>query len=192
METQLKKFQRGTITSNWTRDHSCDIMADFCTCPKNILEAKLKSFRLLLLAEKISRQPNIGSTPRLLVITLMQVYNDKKQKGQKGIQNIQFEEKKGIGKFNVGAVSCAEREKEGWNKGSGTLRVRPHQDNPAFRSRKSFRPLVKGRGLKGFLLLKSINKSKIMKCNSQRGPDSIPSRQQNLAASVVRFLAFES
>jgi hypothetical protein len=37
-------------------------MAAFCPCPKkNLPEAKLKSFGLMVLAEEISRQPSIKS-----------------------------------------------------------------------------------------------------------------------------------
>ena len=36
----------------WCRDHSCDILSknviDFCPCPKNLPEAKLKSFGLMV------------------------------------------------------------------------------------------------------------------------------------------------
>ena len=42
------------------RDHSCDVLAkneaSFCPCPKNLSEAKLKSFELMALAEETSRQ----------------------------------------------------------------------------------------------------------------------------------------
>ena len=45
------------------RDCSCDILVKnvttFCSCLKNLPEAKLKTFGLIALAEEISRQPNI-------------------------------------------------------------------------------------------------------------------------------------
>lgn len=108
--------------SAWGRDHSCDIfvkdVAAFYSCPKNLLEVKLKSFRLISLAEEISSNLAVW----LLVITLLQVYNEKEQAGQKEIQNIQFVEKNITRKFKVGAKACAERDKkpdEKWNKGNG-------------------------------------------------------------------------
>lgn len=51
--------------SNQTRDNSCDSLAKtvvaFCPCPKNLPEANVKSFILTLLAEVVSRQPDIDS-----------------------------------------------------------------------------------------------------------------------------------
>jgi hypothetical protein len=46
---------------------------------QNLHEAKLKSFGLISFAEEISRQPNIDSVTWLVVITLMQIYNEKEQ-----------------------------------------------------------------------------------------------------------------
>lgn len=69
-------------------------------------------------------------------------------------QNIQFGEGKNMGKYNVGAKACAERIKKTkeksilhWNK-EGALIERPHPT-------KLPRKLVKGQGLRNFLLLKS-------------------------------------
>lgn len=60
----------------------------------------------------------------------MQVYNIKKKLGQKEIQNVKFEEKKSIRKFNVGAMALTDREKKfergpdlKWSKGWGAFRV---------------------------------------------------------------------
>ena len=43
------------------RDHSCDILvknvAAFRPCPNSLPEAKVKSFRLTVLAKQISKQP---------------------------------------------------------------------------------------------------------------------------------------
>lgn len=80
----------------------------------------MKSFGLISLAEEITRQPNSNLAVWLL-ITLLQVYNEKEKAGQKEIQNTQFVEKKIIRKFSVGAKACAERGKkpdEKWNKGN--------------------------------------------------------------------------
>jgi hypothetical protein len=73
MQALFKGYQRGsTVTAGvggvcgvLTRNISA-----FCPCSKNMPEAKLKSFRLMALAEEISRQPKIESIPRLLVATL--------------------------------------------------------------------------------------------------------------------------
>lgn len=47
-------------TYSWARDHSFNILSNnlggFDPCCKNMPEAKLKSFRLILLAGEISRQ----------------------------------------------------------------------------------------------------------------------------------------
>ena len=65
------------------RDCSCDILvkkvAAFCSCPKSLFEAKMKSFGLILLAEEISKQCSIDSVMWLLVLTLMKIYNEKEQ-----------------------------------------------------------------------------------------------------------------
>lgn len=59
--TQFKRFQKERILVI-TLDHFYDILAKnmtaFCPCPKNLPEAKLKSFVLMALAENISRQPH--------------------------------------------------------------------------------------------------------------------------------------
>ena len=49
----------------WPGDHSCDILmknvAAFCPCLKSWPETNVKSFKLILLTEEISKQPNIDS-----------------------------------------------------------------------------------------------------------------------------------
>lgn len=63
--TNTQEVSERCNTSNWARDQSCDIlaknMADFCSCPKNLPEVKLKSIIFISLAEEISRKPNIDS-----------------------------------------------------------------------------------------------------------------------------------
>ena len=76
------------------RDCSCDILvkkvAAFCPCPKNLPEAKVKSFELNPLAE-VSKQPSIDSSiVWLLVLTLRKIYNEKEQTKQGKV----FEEKR--------------------------------------------------------------------------------------------------
>ena len=57
-----QETSQGNNSGNWARDPSCEIqakgVAEFCLCPKNLPDAKLKSFGLILLAEEISRQPS--------------------------------------------------------------------------------------------------------------------------------------
>lgn len=81
--------------------------------------------------EKVSRQSSIDSVRLLLVVSLMQVCNEKEEVGQEDGQNRQFEEEESIGKFNTGAKACTERDKEvkvrldlHWDKRSGDLRTR--------------------------------------------------------------------
>lgn len=68
----------------------------------------------------------------MLVITLMQTYNEKEQVGQGEIQNIHFENKRrSRKKIKVPMPVLKEikyRQKPGpeWNKRSGGLRTRPH------------------------------------------------------------------
>ena len=62
---------------------------------KNLSEAKLKSFWLMALAEEISRQPSDDSVLWLLVLTLMEIYDEKEQDEQGQTQNVEFEVKRG-------------------------------------------------------------------------------------------------
>ena len=54
-------------------------VAGFRPCLKNLPEAKVKRFRLILLAKEISRQPSLDSVVWLLLVTLTQIYNKKEQ-----------------------------------------------------------------------------------------------------------------
>lgn len=59
-----------------------------------------------------SRRASIDYVMWLLVITLMQICNGKKQVGKREIQNIQFEEKRNkYWKCNDGTMSCARGDK---------------------------------------------------------------------------------
>lgn len=51
----------------------------------------------------ILRKSNSNSTPWSLTLTLLQVYNEKKQTRQKEIENVQFEGKKSTRKLNIAA-----------------------------------------------------------------------------------------
>lgn len=64
----------------WLGD-CCDVLTNnvmaFCPCSKCLLETKLKSFKLIALAEEISKQPSIGYAIWLLEFTLMKIYIEK-------------------------------------------------------------------------------------------------------------------
>lgn len=68
-------------------------MNGFCLFPKNLPEAKSKSFGVISFAEEISRQSTIDSVMWLLVVTVVQIYSEKKQAKQEKLQNRHFEEK---------------------------------------------------------------------------------------------------
>ena len=84
-----------------------------------------------MLAEEISKQPNIDSFMWLLVVDFTKIYNEKEQAKQGKLQNVQFEEKRVTWK-QFGAKSSVQEDKQikekpdvKWNKGSGELRTRP-------------------------------------------------------------------
>ena len=52
-------------------------VAAFCPCLKSLLETKVNSFGLTVLAEEISKQPSLDSLVWILVVTLMKIYNEK-------------------------------------------------------------------------------------------------------------------
>jgi hypothetical protein len=54
-------------------------VAAFCPCLKSLPEAKLKSFALVALAEKISEQRNIDFVVQLLVLPPMKTYHEKEK-----------------------------------------------------------------------------------------------------------------
>ena len=68
---------------SWPRKYSCDslsdILDDFYPCPKNPSWAKMKILELMSMAEMILRQPSIKCVTQLLVITVMQNYNEIEQ-----------------------------------------------------------------------------------------------------------------
>jgi hypothetical protein len=64
---------------------------------KNLPQAKLRSKGLFSLAEEISRQPNIDFVVLLLVITLLQVYKEKEQVGQKQYKMYSLRRKTALG-----------------------------------------------------------------------------------------------
>lgn len=72
----------------------------------------MKRFGLMSLAE-ISRKPSVDCVMWLSVITVIQIYNKNKQTGGKQeTQNVQFEEKKSLRKFNVRGKTYALRDEK--------------------------------------------------------------------------------
>lgn len=69
----------------------------------------MRSFGLMSFVKKISSQLRIDSVTWLLVIILLQIYNEKDQAGPIEIQNARVEEKKNC---NVGAKSYAQADKK--------------------------------------------------------------------------------
>ena len=68
--------------------------------------AKVKSFGFIPLAEDISKQCSIDIDMWLSLVTLMNVYNERKKTKQGKLQRVKFEEKGSIRKWS-GAKSCA-------------------------------------------------------------------------------------
>lgn len=61
---------------------------------KNLPEDKLKSFKLMVLAEDILRQPTINCTAWLTVATFMHISNEKRQAEKGKIQDIELKQKR--------------------------------------------------------------------------------------------------
>lgn len=130
MEAQPKGFQKRTTLAPRLKN---PFLRYFGREKKWLLFAfvlGLKSLRLILLAEDISRQPNNDSVTWLLLTICMQIHNKREQGGKKNtkykIQNVQFEENIGTRKFNVGTKACAERDRKRpagkWRRGRGVVR----------------------------------------------------------------------
>ena len=85
----------------------------------------------MILAKEISKQSSIDCVLWLLVSSVMQIYTKKEQAKQGKIQNVQFEEKGSIGKYNRARSSAQEDKKLNrkpvpkWNR-SGYLRGRSY------------------------------------------------------------------
>lgn len=61
---------------------------------KKLSEAKLKNYGLIAFTEDLSKQYNTGYIVCLLVASLIEIYNEKKQVKQGKLQNKQLEKKK--------------------------------------------------------------------------------------------------
>ena len=57
-------------------------VAVFIPCPKSLTEAKVKSFRLILVTKEISKQPSIDPVVWCLVLTVMKINNENQQAEQ--------------------------------------------------------------------------------------------------------------
>lgn len=106
-----QEVQEGMNISKWPRDHSCAVLAKtgatFCPCTKSLPEAKLK-FWIKDLAE-ISRQPGVDPVVWLLVIALMQIFNEE-GRGASKVQNVQFEETRNTRKCLFEPSLCSRRQ----------------------------------------------------------------------------------
>ena len=109
----------------WHRDWSCSILmknvAVLGPCPKNLPEAKVKSFGLIPLEEEISKQPGIDSVIWLLVITLMEIYNEKK----KAVQGKIFRRKR-TSESRMESCVPGDKQIKNLSKWSSDLRARSH------------------------------------------------------------------
>ena len=56
------------LPRNYSGDTLVKRVSAFCSCLKSLHEAKTKSFRLILLAEEISKEPSKDSVLWLLVV----------------------------------------------------------------------------------------------------------------------------
>lgn len=67
-------------------------VTSLCPCPKNLPEIKLKSYGLMALVEEISRKSSMDSVVWFLLVTLIQIYIEKKQADQgKNIKYVRVE-----------------------------------------------------------------------------------------------------
>lgn len=152
-DTHLKSFPRAAILATGLYTYLVIFWLIFAPLSRICLRLYWMSLGLISLAEEIFRQAAIGFVVWLLVVTLMWVYNETEQAGQEEIQKVEFEEKRGTRECNVGAQAHADTDKEGSysksNKGNGA---------PGQNSTQLILQFAKGRGLRGFLVLKNNTK----------------------------------
>ena len=98
VEAQLKRFQKGITAAVelqiitvifWQRMWLLSALVK-----KKLSEAKLKNYGLIAFTEDLSKQYNTGYIVCLLVASLIEIYNEKKQVKQGKLQNKQLEKKK--------------------------------------------------------------------------------------------------
>ena len=85
MEGLVQEVSEGKNVNVWLRDSSWAILVKdlnaFCLCLKSLPEAKVRKFRLLVLANKISKQPSIDRLcPVVLKNILMECSKISKEK----------------------------------------------------------------------------------------------------------------
>ena len=95
----VQKVSGENIVSMWPRDWSCNILvkkvAVFCSCLKSLNNVKPMCFELILFSEEMSKQSGIDSAVFLLVVTLIKIYNKKKNNlSRVNFKNINFEGKR--------------------------------------------------------------------------------------------------
>lgn len=108
-EVLLRRFQRRKVLATELENvliTSSKTVTFLCPYPTNQPKAKLQSFRLILLAEMISRQTNT-------VKPLMQFCNEKEQVGHSKMRmNSVRRKKKSTRKLNAEVKTCAKRENQ--------------------------------------------------------------------------------
>jgi hypothetical protein len=77
-------------------------------CLKSLPKAIVESFNSV--DRRILKQPSIDFVVWLLVLTCMQIFNEKEQAEQEKIENVNLEEKRGTRECNR-AKSCAQGDK---------------------------------------------------------------------------------
>lgn len=108
MEVLLRKFQRRKVLATELENiliTSSKTVTFLYPYPTNQPKAKLQSFRLILLAEMISRQTNT-------VKPLIQFYNEKEQVGHNKMKMNSVRRKKSTRKLNAEVKTCAKRENQ--------------------------------------------------------------------------------
>lgn len=97
MNYQLNMFQKGRILPAnletilvifWAKN-----VVDFCLYKKNLPGPRMKSFRIVSLAERVSRQTRIDNITWLLGISLMQIYSGSEKLKQREMENTELMEK---------------------------------------------------------------------------------------------------
>lgn len=90
IRAHLKMFQRRLFINGLEASlgyFSKNMWPLFVLFQKNPPDPKLKSFELIILAERISRQPVIEGIGWIVMVILMQFYNKMDQACQKEVQN---------------------------------------------------------------------------------------------------------
>ena len=93
-----QEISEGKNTGKWARDRSSDILmrnvAALCHCPKSA-KGKLKSFGIDGIRRGDLRHPSIDPVVWLLMVSLMQIYNEK-EKAEEGKIKMNRLRRKGV------------------------------------------------------------------------------------------------